>query len=397
MLTPYRRLFSAPGTLRFSLAGFFARITMSTVGLGIVLVVSGVHGRYRLAGAVAATYSLVVAFVAPTVAGLADRRGQAVVLPVSAATFATGLIALIACTALGSPDWMLFPAVAVAGCGYAPVGSMIRTRWAALYGGTERLHVAYSLESVLDELIFIAGPVLITVLTTRVNRVAGLLTVLVLALAGMILLAVQRSTQPATGEGVGAGLGTVLRLPAVRVLMPVMLGLGALFGAMDLVTVAFASGAGQRWAGGVLLACCASGSAVAGLWYGSRQFRAPVHVRFVAGVAVMSAVTFLLLVPRSLPALAAVLFGLGLTIAPTLVSGVSLVEASVPRARLTEGMTWNQTALVLGVTAGSAIAGTAVDAVGPHLAYLTAVGGATLAAAAALGGARWLASPRLPT
>ena len=392
MLRPYRQLFSAPGALKFSLAGFFARITMSTVGLGIVLVVSGVHGRYGLAGTVAATYTLVVAVAAPNIAGLADRRGQAFVLPVSAATFAAGLIALVACTALRAPDWSLFPAAAVAACGYAPVGSMIRARWAGIYGGTERLHVAYSLESVLDELIFIAGPILITVLITRVNPVVGLLAVLVLALAGMISLAAQRSTQPVTGADVG-GSGTVLRLRPVMVLMPVMVGLGALFGAMDLVTVAFASQAGQRWASGLILACAASGSALAGLWYGSRAFRTPVHRRLVAGVVVMWLVSFLLLLPRSVPVLAVVLFGFGLTVAPTLVSSASLVEARVPRTQLTEGMTWNQTALIVGVTAGSAIAGTLVDAIGPQLAYLTSVGAATIAAMAALGGVRWLGAP----
>ena len=47
----------------------------------------------------------------------------------------------------------------------------------------------------------------------------------------------------------------------------------------------------------------------------------------------------------------------GLTIAPVLVSGMSLVESRVPRAALTEALTWTTTGLTLGVTAGSALAG----------------------------------------
>ena len=51
MLTSYRRILARPGALHFSMAGLFARLPISMVGLGIVLLVSAATGSYGLAGA----------------------------------------------------------------------------------------------------------------------------------------------------------------------------------------------------------------------------------------------------------------------------------------------------------------------------------------------------------
>jgi MFS family permease len=390
MLRPYRELFTVPGALSFSLAGFFARITMSTVGLGIVLLLSGQHGRYSLAGAVAGTYSLVAAFVGPRIGGLADRRGQSPVLVCCAALLTAGLVALVVCTIERAPGWTLFASAAIAGSGNAAVGAMIRARWATIHTGTARLHTAYSLESVIDEMVFIAGPILVTLLVTEVNQVAGLLTVLAIAVVGLVSLAAQRRTQPAPSAAPPSRRGTVVRLPAIQVLVLVMVGLGVLFGSTEVVTVAFVSQAGQRPITGLVLASWALGSAIAGLGYGSIHFRASLTRRFLIGVTAMWLATFLLLLPAAVPALAAVLFVSGFTIAPTLVTGVSLVEAVVPSARLTEGMTWVGTAITLGATAGTVLAGRAVDVLGPHLAFSVTVAAGTVAALTAYAGTRWL-------
>jgi predicted MFS family arabinose efflux permease len=77
----------------------------------------------------------------------------------------------------------------------------------------------------------------------------------------------------------------------------------------------------------------------------------------------------------------------GLAIAPVLVSGTSLVESRVPRAALTEALSWTTTGLTLGVTAGSALAGAAVDAWGAETAFAVPATAAALAALVALAGA----------
>ena len=56
MLSSYRQVLAEPGTLRSSAAGLVARLPISMVGLGIVLLVSSATGSYGLAGAVSAAY-----------------------------------------------------------------------------------------------------------------------------------------------------------------------------------------------------------------------------------------------------------------------------------------------------------------------------------------------------
>jgi len=57
-------------------------------------------------------------------------------------------------------------------------------------------------------------------------------------------------------------------------------------------------------------------------------------------------------------------FGAGLAISPTLIAGFGLVERLVPRPTLTEGFTWVNTSLALGVGLGVSVSGRFVDSFG---------------------------------
>ena len=65
-----------------------------------------------------------------------------------------------------------------------------------------------------------------------------------------------------------------------------------------------------------------------------------------------------------------------------------LVEARVARAGLTEALTWTTTGLTVGVTAGSALAGAAVDGWGAESAFAVPALGAALTGLLAV--AAWL-------
>ena len=80
------------------------------------------------------------------------------------------------------------------------LGSMVRARWSALLGGSPLLHTAFSLESVLDETIFVIGPALVTMLATEVYPAAGVAVAMVACVAGTLLLAAQRGTEPPSGS-----------------------------------------------------------------------------------------------------------------------------------------------------------------------------------------------------
>ena len=101
---------------------------------------------------------------------------------------------------------------------------------------------------------------------------------------------------------------------------PVYLFLGAMFASIDLSTVDFAQRQGHKPLAGLILGTYALGSAIGGLWYGSRTWRVPLERRFaltlaltVAGVATFWAQ------PRLITLDAGMLFA-GLTISPTLIA-----------------------------------------------------------------------------
>jgi MFS family permease len=146
-------------------------------------------------------------------------------------------------------------------------------------------------------------------------------------------------------------------------------GLGATLGSAEVITVAFTAAEGQPGMSGVVLAVWAFGSLLAGLWYGSVHWRAPVERRLLIGTVALAIALSPLPWVGSVFMLGVVLFCAGLTIAPTMVAVTACVEEWVPPQRLTEAITWTVTGILLGVAPGNAAAGHAVDIWGPSKAY----------------------------
>lgn len=387
LLRPYKKILARPGALAFSAAGFVARLPISMMGLGIVLLLTGTGRSYALAGAVAATVSLLNAVAGPLLGRLVDAHGQSPVLRATAVVHSAALLALIAAGTAHAPGWVLFVPAAVAGLSFASVGGYVRARWSALLArdGSNALHTAYALESVLDEVIFIVGPLAVTALATLVHPAAGVGAIVALVVTGALALSVQRATEPPRHAHVGGGRRAALRSPGLFVVAGVFGCLGALFGAFEVSVVAFTTAEGARGSAGLVLAVYALGSMIAGIGYGSVHWRIPVAVRFRVGAIGMGASLLALPFVNGVPALAALSFAAGFSISPTLISGNDLVQRLVPAGRLTEGLAWTTTGISLGLTLGAAVAGRLVDSVGPSDAFwfstAAALGGALVACA----------------
>jgi MFS family permease len=387
--SPYLEIFRIPGTRRFSAACFLGRMPMAMVGLGVILVVSAATGKYAIAGAVSATGSLCYAFVAPQVGRLMDRFGQGRVLRPLIAAFAASALAFIVCAQVGAPLWTLFVTAAMFMSTLPSLGSVVRSRWSALLGDSPLLHTAFSFESVADEMIFVTGPALVTILATQVEPVAGIAVAAVLAVTGTLLLTVQRGTEPPAMPRQHHA-GRAITTAGVPVLMVVFIGLGAMFGTMDVSTVAFAAEHHEKALAGLILGTYALGSATGGLWYGARRWQAPLHRRFLITLSGMVLGVAPLWALPSVPVLFGVIFFSGLSIAPTLIGGFSLIERKVPRSLLTEGMTLLSTAIGIGLAIGPPVAGRLIDAHGAHWGYVFALACGTAALVAGLIGARRL-------
>jgi MFS family permease len=392
VLAPYRRLFAVPGAARFSLAGWLARVPASTTGLGTVLLVSARTGSYAVAGGVSGTFALAFAVGSPVWARAVDRRGQGRVLrPLMGAFLALGL-GFLAVVQAGAPLWTWFAMAAATGLCTPNVGSLVRARWTHALPDLRQRQTAFAFESVVDEVVFVVGPPLATFLAALVAPAAGFLTGLVLGVAGGAWLSRQSRTEPPVHRpDASAGHARWAALsPVVLVVTVSGLAVGAVFGAMDVVVVAFARGEGAAALAGVALAAYAGGSLVGGLVYGLAPVPGTLAARFLGCTVLFALAAQLLLAVRSLGLLVPVVFLSGLTIAPVLVAGMSLTESRVPRAALTEALTWTTSGLTAGVTAGSALAGTAVDSWGARAAFAVPCAAAALAALLAVAGVPWL-------
>lgn len=382
MLATYRRVFSHPGSLAFSSTGVLARLPLSMMTLGIVILVSSLSGSYALAGQVSAAYVIGNAVVAIPHGRLADRFGQTVVLYVDTVLFAlaTGLLVRAATGEWATPWPHLF--AALAGAAMPQIGSMVRARWAHLVPEDQR-HTAFAVEAVGDEVVFVTGPSLVTFLSTLYAPQTGLLVALVVGTVGTLLLAIQRRTAPPPHPNPEEGTDP---LPW-RALVPIAvaaIALGSLFGALEVATVAVAEDGGHKSASGVLLGVFSLGSMVAGLVAGAIHWKASDLRRFQVGIAILAAAMLLLPFLDQLVVLGAVLFVVGTALAPALIAVVSLLEASTPRSRLTEAMAFFQTGISAGLAPGAYLAGLVADHVHGATTYWVCVGGGALSLVASL-------------
>ncbi|MEW2547867.1 MFS transporter [Streptomyces sp. NPDC047002] len=387
----YGQLLRTPRAWTFLVPGFAARQPFAMLTIGIVLLVQHTTGSYGTAGAVAATTGVAMALCAPQSGKLADRLGQARVLVPGVLAHAASVAALIALALADAPLWTLFAAAVPTGATVPQIGPMVRSRWAsALAGspGTARLlPTAAAFESVTDEFTFVIGPVLATALCTAVHPAAGLAAEGALTLAGGLLFAARRATQPhplgarTRARGTGA---SALSVSGVRVLAAAFLGIGTVFGGMQVSLAAFAEEIGSPAANGPLYGVFAAGNMLSGLAFGAVTWKTGPRRRLVLGYGGLTLIAATLWAVHSVPLLAVLGFLAGLCIAPALISGYTLVDALVEPSARTEAFTWLTGAVALGQAAAVTVAGRLADAHGARAGFLVPLAGTALALAVLL-------------
>ncbi|WP_328627407.1 MFS transporter [Streptomyces sp. NBC_00353] len=384
----YGQLLRIPGAWTFLLPGFAARQPFAMLTIGIVLLVQHTTGSYGSAGAVAAVTGVSMALFAPQSGKLADRIGQRAVLLPGVLVHAASVSALTALALADAPLWLLFLAAVPTGASVPQIGPMVRARWAALLGAapgrkaSPLMATAAAFESVTDEFTFVIGPVLATALCTGVHPAAGLIAEAALTLMGGLLFAAQRHTQPAvrsTTSGASERHTSALSVPGVRVLAVAFLGIGAVFGGMQVSLTAFAEEIGRPGANGLLYGIFAAGNMLAGIACGAVAWKSGPRRRLIAGYAALTLTASGLWAVHSVPLLAGLGLLVGLSIAPALISGYTLVEALVPASARTEAFTWLTGAVALGQAAAVTVAGRLADAHGASTGFVVPLVGTVLA------------------
>lgn len=410
MFSRYREILSLPGASAFFWWGLLSRVQMGMTSLATFLLIQIEYGSYGTAGLVVGVMAIGYALINPQVSRIVDAYGQSRVLRIGFAIAAAARVGLVIAAMSGAPVWVLLaivPFFAAAGA----QSTYSRARWSHIVPDRHSLNSAFSLESSLEEVLFIAGPALATILATQVTSwLPSVIAAAALLIGGYAFLA-QRATEPPAQRGdAGTSPLTDVRVidghlprvglearkprgirryrrplrghllvttPALILTSFVFAMQGALFASADASTVAFAEELGATAWSGPVLAVFALGSLVGGLLYGSRVWSRTLASRLLWGVTAsgIGAITFQF--APNLFWLGLLMFLTGLGIAPTMAVGDGVVHALVPRTRVTEGMAWTRVGMDLGVAGGAWATGLLIDAHGSSGGFaVTAVAGA---------------------
>ena len=145
------------------------RMPIAIYPIGLVLLLSIRTGHYSFAGLLSGTYVVANGVGTPVLGRLVDRYGQhRVLIPASAGHIAAA-IALGLLVGANAPDAVLLAPATVLGFCYLSVGSLTRARWSFVLAGRPELNTGYSVESILDELIFTVGPLIATLIATQID------------------------------------------------------------------------------------------------------------------------------------------------------------------------------------------------------------------------------------
>ncbi|MCZ2859046.1 MFS transporter [Blastococcus sp. VKM Ac-2987] len=380
MANPYLQVLRTPHALPMVLAAFIGRLPLSMVGLGSVLLVASETGSYGLGGAVAAVGAVTTAIAGPLLGRWADTHGQRrVLLPVLVVFVAAGLVFLFSVREAW-PLWIVFASAGLAGACIPPVSSMIRVRWTHLLRGSHRLPTALAMESVVDEFVFIVGPVLVTFLSTTGHATSGVVTAFTLATVGSLLFAAQRRTEPEPHGHASRQGPSAIRTTGLRVLFVVGAAVGAILGTLEIALVAFADERDAMSLSGVLIASLAVGSMASGIGWGAIHWQLPLRLRLVGALTLLTLLVVPLLFIDDIWVMVPFVIVAGIAVSPSLISSFTLAELLVPRSAVTEAFTWIGTALGLGVAVGASAAGKIVDVAGANRAFIVAVVAAGIAA-----------------
>ena len=335
------------------------RLPNATAAIAIVLFIRAEGGTYSLAGALAAVYGVANAVGQPLLGRLVDLHGQPRVQLPAALLSALGMAAF----AFTGPDRLALAYVAVGAAGLftPPLEGGLRALWPDVLGKEERVHTAYAMDAIAQEVMFTVGPLLVTGCVALWSEQAALLVVNAIGVLGALSVVTSQPSRawrsaPREAHWLGA-----LRSPGLLVLLGAFLFIGMALGSITVAGVSYADGHGGDAVYGWMMAALGLGALIGGSVYGARQWRGVPERRLSVLVALLAVCYVpLTLMPGAL-AMTALTALAGVFLAPALACAFVIVDRHAPRGTVTEAFSWLVTTFTVGASLGTAAAGPVVE------------------------------------
>jgi MFS family permease len=366
---------------RIIAAQLTARLPNGMLSLAYLLRVQFVTHSYGDAGLVLAATSVGQAIAGPLTSRWMGRWGMRPVLILTTLVCATTVFS-IAFFTMTIPVYMAVGFLG--GLSTPPVQPAVRTIYPKMVTSTGLTRL-FALDASAQEIIWVAGPVIITFVSIQVSTVIGVIIPGVFLLGGGLWFLLSPEVGKVRIPRSRRSLGAVLRKrPVILATLVGLLLIGACSATEASVVSVFGHGGPQA---GIVLAIWSIGSLIGGLALGSQQLDRWALARRMVLVAIgIALATFAVAVPwiGTFWSLTVALLVAGLGIAPALGVMSAIVASSVRFSETAEAYGWVGTGQLIGAAAGSAFAGFFIDSHGPFGGFVVAAGLAALGAIVAL-------------
>ncbi len=391
MAAGYAELLRTRHAARLLAGTLVGRLPSATAHVAIVLFTRAEGGSYTLAGALAAVYGLATAVGQPLLGRAVDLYGQPrVQLP---AAIVSGLGMAVLALAGTDPLPAAYGAVAVAGLFTPPLEGGLRALWPGVLGREDRVHAAYAMDAVAQEIMFTVGPLLVTLLVSLWSPGAALLVINAIGVLGALSVVVSEPSRtwrsaPREAHWLGA-----LRSPGLLALLGAFFFVGVALGSITVAGVAYADDHGSESVYGWLMAALGLGALIGGVVYGARQWAGAPERRLTAIVALLALGYLPLMLTPGVAVMTVLAAVAGVFLAPAIACAFIVVDRHAPSGTVTEAFSWLVTTFGVGAALGTAAAGPAVELGGTVAGFAVAGAGGVAALLVLMATQQVLAAP----
>ncbi|WP_020387040.1 MFS transporter [Kribbella catacumbae] len=367
----YRDVLLLPNALRTFVPALFGRLAYGLLPLSALFTVHQATDSFATAGLAVAAFGL-ASLSMPLKARLVDRFSQRRVLPPLAVLCASGLAVVASAGTANAVALVIL--VGVAGLFAPPLGPSMRATWRLITDNSDLKQRAYALDSICEESLYLAGPLIAGLLISFWSAPVALSCAAVLMVGGTLgmvatPLARQVAEQKAGGRFLDPG---PLRVAGLRRILLVILFVAGGISVAYVCVAGVAQDQGLAGAAGFVEAGIGLGSVIGGLTW-DRRTHTRSHWHHLAGLIALLAVGLLAAsLATNLIVLGVVMAVGGLAVAPLFVVSYLAADDLTPPHQRTEASTWINTANNLGSSAGSSLAGLAIDRTTPSHGFLAA-------------------------
>ncbi|MEP7766205.1 MFS transporter [Sanguibacter sp. 25GB23B1] len=378
----YARVLSRPRVVTTFSLSMIGRSAYALVFLPLFYAAEQATSSIAFAGVAVAVYGAGATVLAPARAWLIDRFGARAMLTVLVLGFSASLSALAVSSLTASPGWVIVGLAGLAGAVAPPLGPTMRVAWGQLLPSADDRKAGLSLDAVVEELLYLAGPAVAGLLLVTLSPGHAMLVPAVLvAVGGLLFVSTSAVTQmvgePRRTDAPLPGRPLVLQPGFAALLVPALVA-GGMSGLVGVAVPAAGEVLGSTAMVGIALGVFAGGSAVGGLLYGAlRVPGSPARQLPVLSGLLVLGVSCLAISDDG--TVVTIVLGLaGLFFSPVMIVAYLAAPAAAGTRRQNAATTWVNTSHSLGATLVSAAAGFMIQRAGIPFTVL-AVAGAALA------------------